>query len=167
MQELREKRGLVYGVEAAIDSYAGHAHVLIGLYADAARMREIVAITADVLRDMTSGGITAGELATAKRQIELWDGLDLGRPDARIADICAVIVAGGTLDDRYVRAAQIREAGYEMITGIGHQVFTAPPVIIGNGPVCHMPKPAEICAVLAGDTLRAGPQKKSFFRLAG
>jgi predicted Zn-dependent peptidase len=78
-QEVREKRGLAYSVYSFSSAYADAG--LFGVYAGCApkRVREVLAVTRDVLADVAEHGLTDEELARGKGQTR--GGLVLGSED--------------------------------------------------------------------------------------
>ncbi|WP_309083865.1 pitrilysin family protein [Chelativorans sp.] len=67
--ELRERRGLTYGANAALDSATGWGEVSVGFSTRSDRAAEALQAAQDVIADMVEKGPTPEELAAAKKYL--------------------------------------------------------------------------------------------------
>ena len=123
-QEVREKRGLVYTVYSFGQQFqdAGMAGVYAGCSPkNLAQVREVIT---DVLDDVTTNGITAGELAKAKGQVS--GGMVLGLEDtsSRMSRI-----ARGEMNNGYVPSVsetldRISAVTLEEVHALAHHLWS-------------------------------------------
>jgi predicted Zn-dependent peptidase len=69
-QEIREKRGLAYGVSSGADSFHDAGILSIHTAADPDSYAEIASVIGDILDDLSSGGVRDEEVLRAREQIK-------------------------------------------------------------------------------------------------
>ncbi len=165
--ELREKRGLVYSVNALIEDFAGNKYVEIELHGDAAKFRDIITLTAQAIRNVCGDAITSDECGSIKREVEGWNLMWLDDVSHRPEPMREQIIADGTLADWEEVEAINAELTKDDLRAVAKKVFEQEPTLVGVGPVRHMLKAEEMRSILRGEATKEKAKSKSMFKLVG
>lgn len=98
-QDLREKRGLVYGVDAYDEKYAEISRISIGAGCAPNNSQEVIKRINGHLEDLATTGPTENEMARAKKTLETSIMMSLENPSARMsAAVNQVLMFGKPLE---------------------------------------------------------------------
>lgn len=133
-QKVREKRGLVYTVSSAHAGYSDAGLFYIYAGTDPKRLRELVPVVCDELRDV-SRRVTRGELARAKAQIRA--DILMGKESvARRGETLAnqLLTFGKPIPAAHV-LARLSQVDEESVQKMAAKLFTRKPILTALGPL--------------------------------
>ncbi|MBD3677126.1 MAG: insulinase family protein [Rhodobacteraceae bacterium] len=165
MDELREKRGLVYGAWADEYDVARESMLMIEAAGEARRMPEIAQIMANTLRE-TAETLTEEELAMAKRRMHAGAHMSLDSNTGRVEEIRHQISQHGKLVDWNARYEGYMSLSVQDVRAAGQALLDMAPTIIAAGPVRSVPKFSVIRDMLAGTVIQSSEKPKGIFNFA-
>jgi predicted Zn-dependent peptidase len=134
--EVRERRGLTYGIDAGETSYSDAGLLTVEWQCSPEALPEIVSVVRGVLNDVAADGVTEAELIRAKGQLRGQTVLAYENPSARMGRLGTNALIG---DERTLPEVLDR---YEGVTGEELQreaagLFAQPMVLAVVGPRFH------------------------------
>jgi predicted Zn-dependent peptidase len=133
-QEVRESRGLAYTVFSSYTGYddAGDFSVYVGTAPK--RTREALAVITDEVRKLADG-VTASELARAKRHLRATTMLSLEDVSSRMSRIGRSLLLHGDVLTPEEVISRFEAVTADDIAGLARVLLAADPVIVGVGPL--------------------------------
>jgi predicted Zn-dependent peptidase len=133
-QEVRESRGLAYTVFSSYTGYddAGDFSVYVGTAPK--RTREALAVITDEVRKLADG-VTASELARAKRHLRATTMLSLEDVSSRMSRIGRSLLLHGDVLTPEEVISRFEGVTADDIAGLARVLLAADPVIVGVGPL--------------------------------
>lgn len=162
MQELREKRGLVYGAWADEFSFAKEEILFADASGEAVKMGEIARVLAQTSRD-TAINLQQDELDRAKRRIRT--GMLMGRDyiTSRVERMVAEIAESGRLHRLDNVYEEYMNLTLQDVKSAGQKVLETDPTIIAMCPVRSLPKFEDIRGWFKGQDAPAREKRAGFF----
>ncbi|MEP1490546.1 pitrilysin family protein [Parasphingorhabdus sp.] len=139
MQELREKRGLVYNVSAEIDIYARRDVLRIFLQGPSAKFGEICDLAAEVILDSATN-LSEAELTKAMRRHHIGEIMSLDGLEGRVEDMVTDVSDLGWITDPAERYQGYLALTVKQITTAATKMLSKQPTIIMSAPVRNAPK---------------------------
>ncbi|MEP1696233.1 MAG: pitrilysin family protein [Paracoccaceae bacterium] len=139
MQELREKRGLVYHVSAEIDVYARRDVLRIYLQGPSAKFGEICDLAAEVILDSATN-LSEAELTKAMRRHHIGETMSLDGLEGRVEDMVTDVSDLGWITDPAERYKGYLALTVKQITTAATKMLSKQPTIIMSAPVRNAPK---------------------------
>lgn len=161
MQELREKRGLVYGVWGSPLGIGNSEILSLEVRAEASKMAEVVKAMAEVMWAATRE-ISEADVKGARQRVRSSRLMDLDDAVQRCRIIAENVVYFGDGGDPEGSLAEYLEITAEEIAVAGAALMAQPLVILSYGPKRVMPRLKDMRAAF-----KAKPKKRGLFRLAG
>jgi predicted Zn-dependent peptidase len=149
MQELREKRGLVYGVWSSIETVARRDIFKIFIRGQAQKIGEISAITIDTLRN-AAFGLPEAEVAAARRRYHVGHGMQHDIQPSRVEDMATDMVEMGRVTNVAERYGHYQAMTRVDLEGAAQAMLALEPALVLQAPMRGEPKFADIRARLAG-----------------
>jgi zinc protease len=134
-REVREKRGLTYGIDSSIMNYE-HANALtIGTSTRAGKGSETLGIIRDVVKEMAEGGPTEAELAAAKKYLIGAYAINNLNSSSSIASTLVELQIDGLGADYFERRADyINGVTLDQAKAVAKRLLTAEPAVLIVGP---------------------------------
>ncbi len=151
MEELREKRGLVYGVSAEMATYARRDILRVYLQGPSPKIAEICDIAIDTMRK-AAGSLSEDEVAKARRRHHLNALMSLDELEERTYDMMTDVSELGRISDPTERYRGYQALTSGDLTSAGQALLALTPTIAMSAPLRHAPK---------ADALRKRLQGKS------
>lgn len=148
MQELREKRGLVYGVWTQMETVARRTLFKVYIHGQAQRIGEIVNLTIDTLKN-AAFDLSEKEITAARRRYRVTFGMGHDIHPARVEDMMSDIVEVGKATNVSERAAHYQNASKENVEAAAQAMLDLEPALILQAPMRGAPKFADIRAGLS------------------
>ncbi len=164
MYELREKRGLVYGVWADEYNCAGQNILFFEVSGEAKHMSEISDVMIQTMID-TAHNLQERDLELAKKRAHSGFMMSLDDVFERCKGLRADIADRGCIYDWQKRYDEYQSMTLEEVGKAGEAILELEPTIIGSGSMRNMPKFDEIRAKLKGKDVAAAKQKQGLFGL--
>ncbi|MCB9372073.1 MAG: insulinase family protein [Microthrixaceae bacterium] len=134
-QEVREKRGLAYGVYSSPSSYADTGLVLAYVGTAPMRMGEAVDVVAEVVDGLVGGGVTDTELAVARGYLEGSLVLGLEDSSSRMGRIGSNVCTRGKVIPIEEHLDRIRAVTHDDVARVLGRVFGGERTLAAVGPV--------------------------------
>jgi predicted Zn-dependent peptidase len=133
-QKVREKRGLVYSINSGLAAFSDAGLFQIYAGTDPARVRELMPVIMDELRDVTRN-IGAGELKRAKAQCRA--AMLMGKEDVmRRADVIGhQLLAHGRLISIDETLKKLMAVTVKDTQTVARKLFSGKPILTALGPV--------------------------------
>ena len=133
--EVREKRGLTYGVSAALNNMAHSQALVISTATRADRAGETLDVIRQVVADMAANGPTEDELAAAKKYLIGSYAINEFSSSSAIANTLVGLQLRDLGIDYIARRAELINAvSVEDIKTVAQKLLTAQPAILQMGP---------------------------------
>jgi zinc protease len=133
--EVREKRGLAYGVDSSLVTHEYASGLLISTQTRSDRAAETLAVIRDEVRRMAEQGPTEAELAAAKRYVIGSYALNnLDSSNAIAATLLSLQEEGLGIDYMERREALIESVTLDQVKAAAAKLLTAEPAILVVGP---------------------------------
>lgn len=139
MQELREKRGLVYNVSTDIDTYVRRDVLRIYLQGPSTKFGEICDLAAEVIMESATN-LSEVELAKALRRFHIDVTMSQDALEVRVEDMVTDVSDVGTITDPVKRYQAYLAITAKQITAAATKMLSAQPTIIMSAPVRNAPK---------------------------
>lgn len=164
MEELREKRGLVYNVHTYED-FIGNQYVMdLTAYFEARKAREVVGVIGDCMNDLATN-LSEQELNDVKSRARIGILRGLDDPERRADEnACDALYDGGHTSPQE-KIAIYNNISLQAVRDAGQNLLKRDPAIFFGGSQRSMPKFDQIRASLKGQSLPSKTKKKSLFRL--
>ena len=133
--EVREKRGLAYGVDSSLVTYEYSSGLVISTATRSDRAAETLSVIRDTVRRMAEGGPTEAELAAAKKYIVSSYALNnLDSSNAIAATLLSLQEEELGIDYMARRPALIEAVTLDDVKAAARKLLTAEPAILVIGP---------------------------------
>ena len=133
--EVREKRGLAYGVDSSLVTYEYSSGLVISTATRSDRAAETLSVIRDTVRRMAEGGPTEAELAAAKKYIVSSYALNnLNSSNAIAATLLSLQEEELGIDYMARRPALIEAVTLDDVKAAARKLLTAEPAILVIGP---------------------------------
>lgn len=129
-EEVREKRGLTYGIYSGLSEMNHSATLSIGTATRNEMARDVMTITKDVMSDMAASGITGKELKDAKSYLIGSVPLQLTSTDRISATLMGLLSEDLPVDYMEQRAAAIEKLTLDDVLRVSRKILSAPHVKI-------------------------------------
>lgn len=134
-KEVREKRGLTYGVSSSLVNYAHASALVISTSTRAGRGEETLGVIRDVVRKMAEEGPTAEELEAAKKYlIGAYPINNLDSSGSIATTLVELQLDGLPIDYMDRRAALINAVTVEETKKVAERLLTVEPAVLNLGP---------------------------------
>ncbi|KMW60833.1 peptidase, M16 family [Candidatus Rhodobacter oscarellae] len=143
MQELREKRGLVYHVSTEVETYVRRDALRIYLHGPSAKFREICDLASEVVRD-SAANLSEDEMRKALRRHHINVTMSLDALEARVEDMITDVSDIGRISDPEERHQGYMALTAKDVTDAGTKLLLQPPTIVMSAPVRNAPKISEL-----------------------
>ena len=149
MQELREKRGLVYGVAAWDYSVSGNEIALVDVNGEVKKIREVVDVMAQTMQDAACN--LSPDLAERNLR-RLRNNMRMYRDDlsARVEQVLDCMAYKGHVLDRAALEKSYLEITAGDIMAAGQALLASDPTILTSGSTRHAPKFDVVRKLLKG-----------------
>lgn len=164
MQELREKRGLVYNVSATMDTCVRRDIMRLYLHGPSSKFGEICDLTADVIID-AAASLSETELTKALRRHHIRVTMSLDALEGRADDMVKDMIDLDRVIDQTQRYNDDQGLAVKDITAAATKMLSERPTIIMNAPVRNAPKIAKLREKL--DPTKKSVGFLSMFKRAG
>ncbi len=148
MQELREKRGLVYGVWSSIETVARHDIFRLYIRGQAQRIGEIANIAIDTMK-AAAFRLSDGEVSAAKRRYHVGHGMQHDINVSRVEDMATDIVETGKVTNVAERYGHYQKVTRAELEAAAQAMLALQPSLILQAPMRGAPKFADIRTRLA------------------
>jgi predicted Zn-dependent peptidase len=143
MQELREKRGLVYAVSCEVQTYARRDILRVYLQGPSNRIAEICEVAIDTIKGAASG-LSDEEHAKAIRRHHVNALMSLDGLEGRTYDMITDISELGRISDPTERYHAYQGLSVKDLRSAGQALLTLSPSIVMSAPLRHAPKPQAL-----------------------
>lgn len=150
MTELREKRGLVYGVSSVMETYARRDILRLYLNGPSPKIAEICEITCDTLR-AAADAIEENEHQKALRRNHLNSTMAQDELEGRVFDMLTDISESDHVTDPAERYSAYQTMSRHDIQTAAQKMLAARPVIVMSAPVRFAPKFPALLERLGGE----------------
>ncbi|GGK35786.1 M16 family metallopeptidase [Salinarimonas ramus] len=148
-QEVREKRGLAYSVDAFHWPFSDTGVFGIGAGFAEGDAKAFMDVAIDTLRE-TAETLTEVELARAKAQVKVGLLAALETPGGRIERLARQILAWGRIVPMHELVERVEAVDVEATRAAGRALLTGAPTLAAIGPLKTLPKYAAIAGRLRG-----------------
>jgi predicted Zn-dependent peptidase len=148
-QEVREKRGLAYGVDAFHWPFSDCGIFGIGAGTSAEDLAEFVDVTLDTIR-AAAADASAAEIARAKAQVKVGLLASLEAPGGRIERMARQLLAWGRILPVGELVERVEAVGIDDVRAAGARLLEGAPALAAIGPVKGLPPLDTIAARLRG-----------------
>ncbi|MGG7564606.1 M16 family metallopeptidase [Rhodovulum sp. DZ06] len=145
MQELREKRGLVYSAGAALDTVVRRESARIHLSGASQKIGEISAVALDLLGEMAAR-VDPDVLARTIRTDLAAQRMRLDSLEARVEDMATDMSDVGRVSDLAARFKGYRDLTPGAVEDAARKMLATPPTLLLSGPLRGAPKFADLRA---------------------
>ena len=149
MEELREKRGLVYGVSTEMETYARRDILRVYLQGPSPKISEICEITIDTMR-RAADAMSDAELAKALRRHHLNALMSLDELEGRAYDMLTDVSEVGRICVPNERYQAYQSFTSKDIMAAGQALLALTPTIVLSAPLRHAPKAENLRKRLQG-----------------
>ena len=139
MEELREKRGLVYGVSCEMETYARRDIVRVYLQGPSPKIAEICEVTVDTMRQ-AADALGKDEHGKAIRRHHLNALMGLDELEGRAYDMLTDISELGRITDPAERYKAYQTMTLDDVRSAGQAMLALTPSIVMSAPLRHAPK---------------------------
>ena len=143
MEELREKRGLVYGVSCEMETYARRDVVRFYLQGPSPKIAEICEITVDTVRE-AADSLSNDEHAKALRRHHLNALMNLDELEGRAYDMLTDISELGRISDPTERYNAYQSMTLDDVKSAGKAMLALTPCLVLSAPLRHAPKTDDL-----------------------
>ena len=164
MQELREKRGLVYGAWTHDYDVAGQSLMFVELQGEARKMGEITDIAIDTMREIATD-LDEEELARSKKRASAQFRMGMDYISQRCTDLYERIAYRGELGDWNERVEAYVNMSRAEVEAAGQKLLAVDPTIIASGSVRSMPKFDRLRARLRGEAVAEPARHRGILQL--
>ncbi|WP_404926503.1 M16 family metallopeptidase [Mesorhizobium sp. ORM16] len=134
-REVREKRGLAYGVSSRLESHQHSNTLVVATSTRADRATETLDLIRQVIKDLVDTGPTAAELdASKKHLIGAYAIQNLGSSRSISATLLALQLDKLGIDCVQRRPALIQQVTIDQVRAAAKKLLSAEPAILGIGP---------------------------------
>ncbi|SIT54714.1 Uncharacterized zinc protease-like protein y4wB [Mesorhizobium prunaredense] len=134
-QEVREKRGLAYGVSSSLEAYQHSNTLLVATSTRADRAAETLNLIRQVIKELVDTGPTAAELEASKKYlIGAYAIRNLGSSRAISATLVRMQLDKLGIDYIQRRPALIEQVTLDQVRAAAKKLLSAEPAIMGVGP---------------------------------
>jgi predicted Zn-dependent peptidase len=138
-RELREKRGLVYGVDATYSQHAANAMYYFETEGQAAKIKDVLLAMHDTIIEATET-LTERELAQTKRLRAAWDAMGRDYAMSRTSSAVFHLITYGELSDRVADAETLANLDLASVKAAAKSFVSQAPTLAVHGPARGMPK---------------------------
>lgn len=163
MDELREKRGLVYGVSTDIATLARRDHFRVYLNGSAANITEICNVAIDTIRDVAQN-LPATQLAKAKRRQHVNEIMSRDGLEGRVSDMITDMSDLGYITNIEERFHNYQNLTASEIEAAAQNMLDLTPTIVISASLRRAPKIADLRERISG--VRTGNSLLGFFKRA-
>ena len=149
MEELREKRGLVYHVSAGIETVGRRDIFKIFLQGPSKKIKEITSVAIETL-SATAANISDDEMSKAKRRIHLGSFMNQDDLESRVDDMITDISEVGCTTDPGTRYETYMNRKADALQDVAQAMLATRPTIVINAPLRQAPKAKDMRALIAG-----------------
>lgn len=143
MQELREKRGLVYNVSTEVDTYVRRDVLRIYLQGPSAKFGEICDLATEVVKDVAAH-LSEAEMRKALRRHHINVTMSLDALEGRVEDMITDVSDIGRISNPVERHQGFMALTAKDVTDAAVKLLSQPPTIIMSAPVRNAPKIAKL-----------------------
>jgi predicted Zn-dependent peptidase len=143
IRELREKRGLVYEVDADDEVMCNRALMIFETEGHASKIKDIFSLMDEVIHE-TAETLTEEELNTAKRQLITWERMKRDSMQQRCDSNSFDLLACGRILQPNATQANLQNLSVDDVKAAGRLVLAGMPSLAIHGPARGMPKLAQL-----------------------
>jgi predicted Zn-dependent peptidase len=144
-QELREKRGLVYNIDARPTHHCGNSLAVVSTTGPATKIRDILFAVHDTLHD-ASENITEEELVKAKRLKVAWQRMGRDSVESRTTTAIFELINEGKLADLAGELQSFEAVTLAELKRCARNLLAGPATLAVHGPARGMPKLQHLAA---------------------
>lgn len=155
MQELREKRGLVYHVSTETETCARRDVLRVYLQGPSSSIRDICTLTIDTIRQ-AARNLAEDEVDKARRRYHLGAKMSQDALESRVDDMITDISDLGRVTDPAERYKRYQSMTAADITAAARKLLASSPTIAMSAPIRSAPKLSDLRARLTDEKSTSG-----------